>query len=613
MGTVHLARQLSLGRLVALKRIRSEEPALDEAMVARFRREGEFLKSLTHPNVVKLLDFDLEEPDPYLVFEYVPDARTLGEAITEGIGSLDDALAIAEGIASGLASIHERQVIHRDLKSGNVLLDRARPPRIIDFGLAFLLGCPDRTRLTADGDILGTLRYMAPEQMTGDDATMRSDVYSFGLILYELAAGRPVFGGLQDGAIQASRRLAGAIPSPATFNPDLPALLVRLVERCVARRPEDRPASGIEVLAQIGRIVEERSSRRTLAPAEVQEDAGRRRVARSAGLWFVAGGAALLSVTVLIRSGTPTAPKPPAPTARAAPSARAAAEQALTLRVALDRSARMMSLEWLESFARAQKRDLARDPGLVSSRLREHLDRIGIVAPVEAFLDAASGYFADERVPVAERWRTRSVLCDLELLEHFCRVHKLPWCLSRPVIGCAGVWDQTVAVGQVSRSLRCWIQFPMSHGERFFVGRTVTDTWTLPEPFTTDRALIWYALLRVRPGLILDVSVNGVLRRLVAPPPCGDRVDPIHLFAVEWRDAKGRQTNVIGPFGAAVDDPRLRVFTGTWIPTALLGRRIQISTRMVDLPLAPTSVSNPALIGRAIGLQTSSPDSSAPR
>jgi hypothetical protein len=253
MGIVYLARQRSLDRLVALKLLntrRHETPVLLE----RFRREGQVLRDMVHPNVVRLLDYDLEADEPYLVCELIEGEQTLDSLLETAPPLLHDAVLIGTGVADGLAYIHDRGIVHRDLKPGNVLVDRAGHPHIIDLGLSRFLDA--ESSLTADGQILGTFSYMAPEQTIGRKVDARGDIYQLGLILYELAARRLVFSSRAADPVPPASRMAGDIPRLTDRNRSVPPALERLVTRCLAREPADRPARARDVADELARIRE---------------------------------------------------------------------------------------------------------------------------------------------------------------------------------------------------------------------------------------------------------------------------------------------------------------------------------------------------------------------
>ncbi|MBI4865134.1 MAG: protein kinase [Candidatus Riflebacteria bacterium] len=252
MGVVYLARQLSLDRLVAIKVILSADPDVDGSgeYVSRFRREARVLQQLTHPNVVRLIDHDLGAPQPYIVFEYIEGARSLLWYLDKEPPGLSRIMDVAGDIAAGLAHIHENGILHRDLKPGNILLDRAGTAKIIDLGLARRLRAGE-TCLTQEGQMVGTLCYMPPEQLLGEPVDARCDIYAFGLILYELLVGGHVFSPGAADPVTPMQRFSAPIPAPSSRNPRIAPELDRLLGRCLAKDPASRPADGAQLLREL--------------------------------------------------------------------------------------------------------------------------------------------------------------------------------------------------------------------------------------------------------------------------------------------------------------------------------------------------------------------------
>ena len=248
MGVVLLATQRSLGRPVAIKLLDGDR--VTPADLARFRREALALRKVEHPSVVRVLDVALDATPPFLVLEYVAGARALEEAFDELPPDLLARQALARAILEGLAAVHRLGIVHRDLKPGNVLVDPQSHPRLIDFGLARTLAS-DETRHTRDGQVMGTLAYMSPEQLRGEDTGLASDVYSFALLAMEVLAGRRLF---TNAAPLPERctyidRMGSGVPSVLRFAPVAPAL-ARLLSRCTHADVAERPPSAEAVLAE---------------------------------------------------------------------------------------------------------------------------------------------------------------------------------------------------------------------------------------------------------------------------------------------------------------------------------------------------------------------------
>lgn len=245
MCIVYQAWDTRLQRYVAVKRL---EPPLNEdpRTRARFDREGRALAQLSHPNLVTLIDRGTTEDEEYLVFEYV-EGRSLKDLCREGPLSAAEAGGIAGQIAEGLAVAHLAGIVHRDVKPQNVLIDREGHAKVGDFGIAT---GPDWTRVTRAGSIIGSARYMSPEQVRSKPVDGRSDVYSLGVVLYEMLAGHPPFDGINMPEI--ARQHLTAAPQPLSeVRDDLPPGLDRVVARCLEKLPEDRFSSMDELLGAL--------------------------------------------------------------------------------------------------------------------------------------------------------------------------------------------------------------------------------------------------------------------------------------------------------------------------------------------------------------------------
>ena len=241
---VYLARDTRLDREVALALIKTE--GLDEAGLERVEREAQAMARLgDHPNVVTVFDIGEEDGQPFVVAQYMP-GGSLAEQLT-GPLPLPRAIQIAEQIARALAHAHAHDVVHRDLKPGNVWLTEDGIAKLGDFGLAVAL---DRSRLTTEGTMIGTVAYMPPEQAAGRNVDARADLYSLGCVLYEMLCGRPPFTG--DEALAVISQHMNTPPVRLTWlNPEVPEALEALVLALLAKTPEDRPATATIVLEQL--------------------------------------------------------------------------------------------------------------------------------------------------------------------------------------------------------------------------------------------------------------------------------------------------------------------------------------------------------------------------
>lgn len=259
MGVVVRAWDEKLHRDVAIKLLPSSFAA-DEQRRQRFLREARACAAIRHPHVVGIHAVADDHDPPFLVLEFV-DGVSLAEHLThERQLPIDEVVRLAAEIAAGLAAAHARGIVHRDVKPGNVLLERDGRARLTDFGLA---RGSDPDGLTSTGLIVGTPQFMSPEQIEGRPVDARSDLFSLGALLYRMLTGRCAFTG--DSAIALARQICDQPPRPITeLRPDVPAWLAGIVDRLLAKRPEERIGSADELL----RLLRERdaagpSSRRT--------------------------------------------------------------------------------------------------------------------------------------------------------------------------------------------------------------------------------------------------------------------------------------------------------------------------------------------------------------
>ncbi len=255
MGEVYRARDEHLERDVAIKVLPSGTLA-DEGARKRFRKEALALSKLNHPNIATVFDFDTQDGVDFLVMELVA-GENLGERLPGRPLPEKEVLRIGAQMAEGLAAAHEQNVIHRDLKPGNLRLTPDGRLKILDFGLARLLQPFSATAATASltetQAVVGTLPYMAPEQLRGEKADARSDIYAAGCVLYELATGRRPF------QQKLSSALAAAIvqdpPSPPQqLNPQLSSRLQDTILKCLEKEPENRYQSAKELLVDLRRL-----------------------------------------------------------------------------------------------------------------------------------------------------------------------------------------------------------------------------------------------------------------------------------------------------------------------------------------------------------------------
>jgi tetratricopeptide (TPR) repeat protein/TolB-like protein len=288
MGAVYRATDRRIGRTVAVKVIRPDR-LLDDTARERFTREARGIGQLNHPNIATLYDVSLDQATPHIVLEYLP-GGSLEQRIRRGPMPLGELLRCAAGIASGLEHAHAHGVVHRDLKPGNILFSAGGIPKIIDFGLA---SKADITALTQPGTVMGTAEYMSPEQASGQPADRRSDIFSLGVILYQMASGRHPF---QSDSVPATlHRIVYDTPPPISAGrADLPAAFTRMVAAMLEKRPEKRPQSLRGAVAELQSLTQSASStgRDSTETMVVHPLPKRRRLARLAG--------AILLVTLLL-------------------------------------------------------------------------------------------------------------------------------------------------------------------------------------------------------------------------------------------------------------------------------------------------------------------------
>jgi len=263
MGEVYRARDTRLGRTVAIKVLQSHVAA-DEPARERFEREARVVAGLNHPHICTLHDIGTyraatgQGPAPYLVMEFL-EGETLADRLAQGPLPLDDALDCAIQIASALDTAHRAAIVHRDLKPRNVMLTPAGA-KLLDFGIAKAAApeaagatlSPD-SELTTPGTIIGTLHYMAPEQLEGLPTDARTDLFAFGCVLYEMLCGRTAFEG-RSGASVMTAIMAREPTSIRELVPSLPSDVEQLIVRCLAKNPADRWQSATDLLEELRRI-----------------------------------------------------------------------------------------------------------------------------------------------------------------------------------------------------------------------------------------------------------------------------------------------------------------------------------------------------------------------
>ena len=275
MGEVYRATDTRLGRTVAIKVLPSHLSA-DPQLRQRFEREARAVSSLSHPHICALHDIGNQDGTDFLVMEYL-EGETLADRLTKGPLPLDQVLRYAIEIADGLDKAHKAGIVHRDLKPGNVMITKTGA-KLLDFGLARVvldkndvevggsaLATKEAQNLTAEGTILGTVQYMSPEQLEGQEVDFRTDIFAFGVTLYEMVTAQKAFSGKSRASLIASI-LQTDPPPVSSLQPLTPPALDRLVQTCIAKDPDERWQSAHDLMSQLKWIQEGRSEAGIAAP-----------------------------------------------------------------------------------------------------------------------------------------------------------------------------------------------------------------------------------------------------------------------------------------------------------------------------------------------------------
>ncbi|HKO38340.1 MAG TPA: protein kinase [Solirubrobacterales bacterium] len=309
MSTVYLARDTTLDRQVAVK-VLHREMSEQADQLERFRQEARAVAKLSHPNVVAVIDAGEDGGHPYIVFEYV-EGETLKQRINR-IGALDaqESLAYAIEIARGLTVAHNRNMVHRDIKPQNVLIDSEGRAKLTDFGISRQL---EQDGMTATGRVLGTTDYVAPEQAMGHPVDQRSDVYSLGVVLYEMLTGQVPFTADSQVGV-AMKHVNEELPDVQQRRPELSAAAALVVERATAKDPDQRYQRVGELIDDLATALEVEAARagsttgeatsvlEAVAPTERKLAGGGRRSWLALLLVLLVFAAAVAAV-VLISSG----------------------------------------------------------------------------------------------------------------------------------------------------------------------------------------------------------------------------------------------------------------------------------------------------------------------
>jgi serine/threonine-protein kinase len=234
------------GSPVAVKVV-TTELSQDEVFLRRFRREVKAAQKIEHPNVVPVLDDGVEGGLPYLVQRLIP-GGSLADRVAAGPLQLETAVRLLAGAAAGIDALHQAGLVHRDIKPANILLD-GDTPYVSDFGLA---KDSQASNLTRPGQALGSLDYMSPEQIRGEDVSPATDIYSLGCVMFEVLTGTPPFGGRPSMRVLFAH-LQEPPPDLTAQRPDISQPVARAISRALEKEPDDRPSSAMEYVAGVAR------------------------------------------------------------------------------------------------------------------------------------------------------------------------------------------------------------------------------------------------------------------------------------------------------------------------------------------------------------------------
>jgi serine/threonine protein kinase len=255
MGCVYRAQHPIIGKQVAIKILQG---AQNPSVVSRFVLEAKAVNEIRHDNLIDILDFDqLEEGNPYIVMEYL-EGRTLSDAIQEGPFPLAQVGHIVLQLCSALSAAHQKGIVHRDLKGDNIfLINRANQQnfvKVLDFGIAKLMDTSEENKHRTEANaLLGTPLYMAPEQITGQPIDARTDIYTLGVLLYQMVTGYPPFND-QSPMVLLAMHVTATPPPPSQFAPYIPPTLETAILRCLQKNPDDRYPSMSQLATDIGAI-----------------------------------------------------------------------------------------------------------------------------------------------------------------------------------------------------------------------------------------------------------------------------------------------------------------------------------------------------------------------
>ncbi len=253
MANVYLAQDKILDRKVAVKVLRGDL-ADDEKFVRRFQREALAASSLSHPNIVEIYDVGEDEGNFYIVMEYI-EGKTLKQLIKKrGVLSLSETMDIMLQLLDALAQAHDSYIIHRDIKPQNIMIKDSGLVKITDFGIAVAI---NSAQLTQTNSVMGSVHYLPPEQAGGKGSTIRSDIYSLGILMFEMLTGKVPFKG--DSAVEiALKHIKEPLPSPKALNPVIPQSVENIILKAAAKNPKNRYRDAREMKEDIKTCLDEK-------------------------------------------------------------------------------------------------------------------------------------------------------------------------------------------------------------------------------------------------------------------------------------------------------------------------------------------------------------------